>query len=123
LAGTITAIDGTIDVMIGTMACALKIEIPEELPLPVEATGALQPSTDETDRLQLVFEQVDVDITSLTLSDASSDVCELYANLGTSQYEPDLEAGLLEALQSRADTLACLDCMSGCPQAVACITQ
>jgi hypothetical protein len=56
----------------------------------------------------------------VTLTSATSDVCNTLAALAETSYQDYFTAGLLTVLQARAAALTCLECRPECQAGVAC---
>ena len=124
-AATITAIDGTLTASLeGVGSCDFTVDIPADTPVPINATGTLQPGA-ATELLSLSLSAVEVELDNVELTASATSesplLCGIAAGeLDTTLYEPDFEAGLLEAIQSQAEALTCLDCRPSCPNGIAC---
>jgi hypothetical protein len=116
-AGTVTAVDGEIDVHALGQDCIVTVSIPDANPVPITATGTLQASGDV---LVPDFTEVTVDDTNVNLVSAPG-VCTTVAAAAQAEFQSGFATSLLEELNARANSLRCLDCRSDCPGGVACL--
>lgn len=116
----ITSLTGPIGVSGSVLNCELTAVLPSG-GLPVVAFGAAAPSGTEASGMALSFDRVQAPLTGLSVASDHS-TCQDQANNNLSSALPSLRTALLDAINARAQNLACLDCRGGdCPEGLACV--
>lgn len=100
----------------GLLTCSLTAVLPSS-GLPMTAHGSVSAPTQA-----LNFDSIEAPLTDLTVA-STNQTCQTLANSNLATALPSLQTALLEAIQTRAQQLACLDCRGDCPQALACVAR
>lgn len=121
LEASVTQVQGDIRVS-GPATCTLTLVIPAASPLPAEGLGTLGLIQGGNGSLELDFDAASIATAGATVSySPNSPLCGIIAGLALELAGPQIDAALLEALQSRAEPLTCLECRGVCPEEVACV--